>query len=461
MTEFKKKKKKRTGLWVVLAILVVAGSLVGWQVVEARQRAQNALDNIETEPYRRGDLSASIFGTGTVQPLQTAALTWKTGGTVGEVYVSIGQTVEKGQLLMSLDPDSVSADILQAQIDVINIQNALDELYENWGADLAQARLDLLNAEETLENLDTRRARMNSQRCSDARIEDLEEEYERAEQVYQFRQDALSLRAVNTALANLNFCRADFSDREVAEADLELELAQARVERGQNRVDLLSDGPDPDQVTIFETQLAIAQSRLDSPNVTAPFDGMVTALPVQPGDVVTVGAQAVQLDNLSGLNLDVQISEIDIPFVEVGQPAQLVFDAYFELTFDGEVTEISPVGRAVQGVVEYTVRVKLLDANERIRPGMTAAVNIVFEEKEAVFLVPNDAIVSRNGEDLVYVRRNGDYVGVPVVLGSYSDFYSQVLEADIIEGELIVLNPPAAITGQTPFGGPPGGGFGN
>ena len=91
---------------------------------------------------------------------------------------------------------------------------------------------------------------------------------------------------------------------------------------------------------------------------------------------------------------------------------------------------------------------------------MTAAVNIVVEEKEDVFVVPNDAIVSIDGQDHVYVKRNNDYEAVPVTLGSYSDFYSEVVEADIEEGELIVLNPPDEITGDMPFGGPPEGAFG-
>jgi HlyD family secretion protein len=333
-------------------------------------------------------------------------------------------------------------------------------LYENWAADLARARLDLLNAEEDLEDLVNQRARMNNRRCSDERIEEYEEQLEDAKELYDLRETAENRRLVDTAQANLDFCLSDFTEREIAEAELEIELGEAKVTRLQNRVDLLTNGPDPDEVTILETRLAIAQSRVDSPLIKAPFAGVITALPAQTGDVVQIGTKAVQLDNLADLRLAVQISEIDIPQVRVGQPAQLVFDAYFETTFTGEVIEISPVGTSVQGVVEYSVRIRMLDADERIKPGMTAAVNIVVDEKEDVFVIPNDAIVSENGQELVYVKRNGSYEAVAVSLGSYSDFYSEVLEADIEEGELIAINPPAEITGEMPFGGPPEGAFG-
>lgn len=462
MAEYKNKKnKRRTGWWILVGVVLVAAVLVGWQVWRARQQASQALANVETEPYQRGSLSASIYGTGSVKPYQTAVLTWSASGIVGEIHVFQGQFVEKDALLLSLDMDSISVDILQAQIDVINRQNALDDLYDNWGAELSQVKLDLLNAEEALDDLETERLIMNYKRCSDERIEELEEDLENAQDLYDFRQTEANLRAVNTAQANLNYCRADYTEREIAEAELKIELGEAQVKKLKKRVDLLADGPDPDQVTILETQLAMAESRLESPLVKAPFNGVITVLDVQVGDVVQVGTKAVQMDDLTQLYLDVQISEIDISLVDVGQRALLVFDAYFENTFEGEVVQISPVGTTVQGVVEYTVRINMLGQDdERIKPGMTAGVTIVVEEKEDIFLIPNDAIVNINGQESVYVRRNEAYEAVPVTLGSNSDFYSEVIEADIREGELIILNPSAEITGDMPFGGRPGGGFG-
>lgn len=455
----REKKKKRRGLWIILGVLFIAGLLfVGWRFLQ-RRNANQVLANIETEPYGRMTLNANIYGTGTVRPYQSAILTWSASGIVGEVNVSLGDSVEKDQLLMALDPDSLSVDILQAQIEVINAQNNLDALYDNLASELAQAELDLINAEDRLEDLQNTRQRMNYRRCSDERIEELEEDLENAEKLYDFNQSSKNLQLVNTAQANLDYCRANYSERQVAEQDLEIALAEERVADLKERVDLLSEGPDPDQVTIRETQLAIAEARLDSPLIEAPFDGIVSVLPTHVGDVVNIGSQALQLDNLSELHLDVKISEVDIPFIALGQKAELVFDAYYETPFTGEVTEISPVGTPVGGVVEYTVRISMLDADERIKPGMTAAVNIVVDEKEDVFVIPNDAIVNINGQDHVYVERNGGYESVQVTLGSYSDFYSEVIEADIEEGELIVINPPDEITGEMPFGRPAQGGF--
>jgi HlyD family secretion protein len=454
------KNKKRIGWWILLAIVIVAGAIVGWRILANQRTTRETLANIETEPYQRMSLDANIFGTGTVEPAQTAVLTWSAGGKVGEVFVVVGDTVEADQILVSLDPESVSMDIQQAEIDLINAQNNLDDLYDNWEAELAQAKLDLLKAEENLEDLEDERVIMNYQRCSDERIEELEDQLELAETLYEFRQTSQNLRAINTAQANLDYCRADYTEREIAEAELDVSLAETRVADLKSKVDLLTNGPDPDKVVILETQLAIAESRLDATKIEAPFGGTVTVLSAQPGDIVGAGSQALRIDDLSEQFLDVQISEIDIPMVQVGQDAELVFDAYFDSTFNGEVSKIAPVGQNVQGVVEYTVRINLLDGDERIKPGMTAAVNIIVDRKADVFVVPNNAIVSIDGQDHVYVQRSGGYEAVEVTLGSYSNFYSEVLQADIEAGELLALNPPQEITGERSFGGPPSGGFG-
>ena len=460
MTEsIKKQKKRRWGWWVVLAIVIIIGLVILISILNSRKSLTETLANLETESYQRQNLNASIYGTGTVESAQTAVLTWSAGGMVGDINITLGQSVSKDDVLMALDPASVSSDILQAQIDVINAQNNLNDLNTNWQADLAQAKLDLLNAQEDLDDLSTERQIMNYQRCSDERIEELEDDLDKAEKTYNYFQNSDTLRAVNTAQANLNYCKADFSEREVAEAQLKVELAEAKVVELQDQVDLLTSGPDPEQITILETRLAIAQSRLDSMQIEAPFDGMVTVLSVQPGDVVNAGSQAVQLDDLSSLFLDVQISEVDIPLVAVGQPAELVFDAYYEDTFSGEVVEISPVGSSVQGVVEYSVRIELEDGEGKIKPGMTASVNIVVEEKDNILVIPNNAIVTIDGQEQVFVQRGGSFIPVPVTLGSYSDYYSEVLEADLEEGELIVLNPPDELTGEFPFMNRPGGGL--
>jgi len=155
--------------------------------------------------------------------------------------------------------------------------------------------------------------------------------------------------------------------------------------------------------------------------------------------------------------VDVEVSEVDINQVKVGQPAILTFDAILAKEYSGEVVEVSPVGTEVLGVVNFKVTVELTDPDQDVRPGMTSAVEIVVSELDNALLIPNQAVRVEEGKRIVYtLGEDGKLVAVEVTLGAGSDRFSQLLEGDLQPGDLIVLNPPIDFFS----GGPPGGGFG-
>jgi len=103
-------------------------------------------------------------------------------------------------------------------------------------------------------------------------------------------------------------------------------------------------------------------------------------------------------------------------------------------------------------VVNFTVTVRITDADEQVKPGMTAAVNITVKELKDQILIPNRAVRLVDGQRVVYVLEGGLPVMVEVRLGSSSDTMSVLADGDIQEGDAIILNPPANFeTG----GGPP------
>ena len=104
--------------------------------------------------------------------------------------------------------------------------------------------------------------------------------------------------------------------------------------------------------------------------------------------------------------------------------------------------EVSPVGVEASGVVTFLVAVELTDADQDVRPGMTAEVEIVVRKVDEALLVPNRALRSMAGKRIVYVLTEyEDLELVEVTIGASSDRYSQVLGGTINPGDLIVLNP--------------------
>jgi HlyD family secretion protein len=127
--------------------------------------------------------------------------------------------------------------------------------------------------------------------------------------------------------------------------------------------------------------------------------------------------------------------------------------------YNGKVVEVAQAGTSVQGVVSFTVTVELTDADELVKPGMTAAVNIVVKEIKDELLVPNRAVRLSDNKRVVYLLVDGQAVKTEIRLGSSSDTMSVIAGGDIKEGDLIILNPPTEFMGPG-GGGPPGGGFG-
>ena len=254
------------------------------------------------------------------------------------------------------------------------------------------------------------------------------------------------------AEAELNRAKAEFAQAEIewervkdGISPAEIAVLEAQLLDAQREWERWKNGPDDAEIIAAEARLAVAQATLNQMQIVAPFDGTVTAIYSKPGDLVAPGSQAFRLDDLSPLLVDVGVSEIDINKVQPGQAATLTFDAIPGEEYHGVVVEVPAVGEVVNDVAVFNIVVEITDADENVRPEMTASVYIVVSELSDVLLVPNRALRFVQGERIVYILRNGEITPIPVSLGAGSDAYSQVLEGNLQEGELIVLNPPATV----------------
>ena len=201
-----------------------------------------------------------------------------------------------------------------------------------------------------------------------------------------------------------------------------------------------------------------AQENLDANNLNAPFDGTVTEVSGMVGDQVSPVTNAFRIDDRSQMKVDVQVSEVDINSVQIGQPVTLTFDAISGKTYHGKVVEVAQTGDSVQGAVDFTVTVVLTDADKNVKPGMTAAVTITVKQVNNALLAPSRAVRLVNNQLVVYVLRNGLPQEVNVTLGASSDTMSEVVSGDLKVGDLIILNPPSTLFSRPSGTGASGGG---
>jgi HlyD family secretion protein len=273
--------------------------------------------------------------------------------------------------------------------------------------------------------------------------------FENSQQRYKNLQSPPNPSDVAVAEANLLSAQAQLLE---AERDWErnkdgtsladIALLEARLADAQREWERVKDGPAAEDIASAQARVTAAQAALDNTRIVAPFSGKITEVISQTNDQVSPGTPAFRLDDLSHLWVDVGVSEIDVNLIEVGQPVILTFDAILAKDYQGQVVEVSPVGSTSLGVVDFKVRVELTNADADVRPGMTAAVEILINQIDEALLVPNRAVQAQGGLRTVYVLdQDGILNLIEVALGASSENYSQVLEGDLLPGDLIVLNP--------------------
>jgi HlyD family secretion protein len=458
--------KKR---WIWIGAGAIAVVVVVALVLSARARSSAALA-YQTEPIATGSLTAKVGATGTVHANQMATLLFQTAGTVGTVAAGPGDQIKTDEILATLERTSLSANVILAQADLVEAERALEDVLASTTAK-AQAELALANAEDALSDAEyNRTVQQQGYRASPETIREAEaklvlaqDEVDRYKGIYDSASgdSAKALALVNlsaaqqrrdAALRNLNWYKGKPSDNDQAILDAKVAVAEAALEDARRAYERVKDGPNAGDVAAAQARVDAARASLGLAQISAPFAGTVTFVGVKPGDVVAPGTVAFGLADLSRLLVDVEVSEVDIDSLEMGQDATLSFDAISDKTYQGKVTEVGQVGAAVQGVVNFEVEVEVLNPDESIKPGMTAAVDIVVTELTDVLLIPNRSVRVQDGQRVVYVVRDGELAQVEITLGASSDSYSQVLAGELQVGDLIVLNPPLVFSES----GPPG-----
>ncbi len=429
MRAFFARMSTRTRIFLGAAVLIILVVVF----VSTRGRGSST-GQFQTEPVQRGNLTATVGATGSVRAVQSATLNWQISGVVGKVNVQVGDHVSKGDVLASLDPSQLPQSVILAQSDLVAAQKALQDATSDTAS--AQAAIDLKDAQDAYKKAYDYRLSLNGKQW----IEEVRITYVNGQQV-----------------PVIKWTKGYPDAQTIQDADNDLALKKAQLDDAQRNYDRLKNGPNPADIAAAQAKVDAAQATVNSASIIAPFSGTVTQAVPLSGDQVSPTDVAFRIDDLSGVLVDVQVSEVDINSVAVGQPATLTLDAIPNKTYAGEVTEVSQAGETSSGAVNFTATVKLTDADAAVKPGMTVAVNIVVKEVKDQIVIPNRAVRLVNGERIVYVLENGQAKRVPVALGASSDTQSVVTGGGLKIGDLLILNPPTLFEGG---GGPFGGGGG-
>jgi HlyD family secretion protein len=375
-----------------------------------------------------------------------------------------------------LNPDLQQAQALQAIADAQQAVDYFERRVNNLQTSAGKADIDAAKAQVTIardaldkaqENFDpyANKPESNLTRANlQAKLAEAQQRYDFAVRQLNALEGTAAETDIAVAQANLATSQAQLDEAIRAyerikdgPSEADITLLEAQLDEAEREYERIKDGPDPDDIAVAEARIAAAQATINQTFIEAPFDGEITVVDIKPGDQVQPGTLAFRVDDLSHLLVDIEVSEVDINQIKEGQQVTMSFDAIQTSEYHGEVIKVALVGNNLGGVVNFTVTVELHDPDEKVRPGMTSAVNIVIEQIDEALLIPNRAVRVVDGERVVYLLKNGELEPVGVTLGASSDLYSEVIDGELNAGDTIVLNPPSLLLQGGPMGGPPGG----
>ena len=414
--------KKAKGLkWTAAALVILAlaaGRWTWWP--EGDQDLQVSGREFQV---KRGAIRRMVVSTGTVKPQVGAEVKVgaRVSGRVEKLLVSIGQTVKAGQVVALIEHQDLEAKLRQAQAELNADQARLVRVQTTGPKEIARAQAELTEAKATLDLTTLDYGRQEKMRSSDLVAQDA---LDRAREKHQVAQARLK-----AAQAKLNQVRHTYEqDVKVAQADL----------------------------AASQAKLATAQVNLDYATIRAPIDGVVSSVSTQEGETVAASLSAptfITIVDLARLQVDDFVDETDIGLVKLAQKAFFTVDAYPEQKFRGEVEAIQPSAKIVDDVVYYPVTVKILgDYQDKLKPEMTATVSIIAGVRRDALLIPAPAVRRKAGKTMVYVKREGKVVLVPVEVGWTEELRAQITEG-LQEGETVIIPTSAPLTSARPGAG--------
>lgn len=372
---------------------------------------------VETYTVQRGEFVVSVTETGEIEAVHSNTLTapmipWNLGGLKIVRLVQDGEQVEKDQIVVEFDKTEV--------------QKNLDDARAALEIALAEVRKARATQAAEIEELEANLRKSELQH----RIAKLE--LERARFEAEIRRKELELNVQKAAIA-LQKAREEIENKKKVDRE-ELSKLELKVKQERSKVEEA------------EETLAKLTLRAPTPGIAILKKNWTTDEKVQVDDEVWRGQPLIGLPDLSRLQANVLVNEVDIAKIDTAQEAVIRLDAFPDTTFRGRVTEVAVLARNKERgskVKVFDVKVLLVEQDSTMMPGMTVSCEIIVDRLPDTLFVPLDAVFQREGETVVYVKDGGDFRAQPVEIGPENDDYV-VIVSGLQEGDVVALSDPTA-----------------
>lgn len=250
---------------------------------------------------------------------------------------------------------------------------------------------------------------------------------------------------VNTELANLTTAKQNISSQKTTNTN-NINTAEATVKNKLNEWELKKAGAHQPDITVAEAKVTQAQATLTAlqnkyrdAQITAPVNGIITEVNIKKGETAQANEIVIKMIGLSENEIEANVSEVDIAYLQVGNPVKITLDAFpYGESWEGNVVKIDPAQTVIEDVVYYKATVNFAAQDERIKPGMTANLTIVANQKQNVLIIPQRAVIEKNNQSFVRIPESESYIERSVVLGMRGSDGNVEVVSGLSEGEQVI-----------------------
>ena len=429
--------KSSNRLIYILGAIVLVLLVIGLVAKKKGWVGKPAGTGVTVDKVKRADITERVSASGKVQPEVEVKISPDVSGEIIELYVAEGDSVKKGQLLLKIKPDNYQS-MVDMRVAAVNQAKA----------NLAQAR-----------------ARLSQNIANNVQVK---QTHQRNTSLY--KEKVISQAEFETSKANFD-------------------VSQQEIESGRESVKAAEYG-----VQSAIASLKEARENLNKTTIYAPVSGTISKLGVERGERVVgtsqmAGTELLRIANLNTMEVRVNVNENDIVRVKLGDSVIVDVDSYSnqDQKFKGVVTQIANTAKdalTLEAVTEFEVRIRLLNESYKelartkkrnpFRPGMTASVDIITDQKRNILTVPLAAVTTRTADfltgkekkeeprknkneaedenkpkeelmEIVFLYENGKAVAKKVKTG-ISDFDNIEILEGLKEGQEVISGPFRAVS---------------
>jgi HlyD family secretion protein len=395
--------KNRTKVGIILTLIILAAAAFGW----TRYRERSKIPEVQAERIERRNLVATVVASGKIEPERMVNISADTMGRVTNLVVEEGQQVDEGQFLMLIDPESAESAV-------------------EMGAAGLRAAQELLNA---------------------ARV-------------------AVETSQTNLDLALRNEERAVGLSKDLIVSQEELDRVESEVKVRRSELEARETEVRAQEQRLQQETANLRSARhvLSKVTIDAPMAGVITRLNIEQGETVVIGTMnnagtvLMTVADLSVILAVLEVDEVDIRDVKLGQEALVVIDAMPDTPFKGLVTKIassaiqasgSAAAAGDQRGTNFEVEVTIQEEIPGVRQDFSCSAEITTATRGDAVAVPIQALAVREDDqeeerEGVFVIRDAVVVFTPVEIGIAGERYFEVLDG-LQEGDEVVTGPYAEV----------------